>query len=663
MMIDSSYANVSHQPMLKPMALAALWRHRAAKELRRWQQWLGDEGLLAAPVTASLALAQEQLTKLRYTIAVVAEVSRGKSELINAMLFAQYGRRIVPSGAGRTTMCPTEFFCDEDQAPFLELLPIDTRALNTPFAELYKDTAAWQRFDLSQLDSEVLAQALLKVSDTRMVSKPQAAQWGMDDDSFLPSTSGVDDTIEIPAWRYARVNLHHPLLATGLAILDTPGLNVLGHEPELTYAILPTVDAVLFLLSADSGVTRSDQQAWHQHLGHLPVHSKIAVINKIDTLRDDLRSALETQTDVLLQIERSALALELPKNQLFAISARGALTARIAQNDAQLTQSRLPLLESSLTTELLEKRQVLLKTHALEALEKSYRLCARELKGQILQVQTQLNELGTLNNSDNPEQALNAYASDTKKRYTLEAALSKSIDQTMGMHEARMLGILSASTMQQSFEAAIASCQNASASVIKQLLQAAVMQVHARVEHAAQESEQPLLSAQHAMTKVNKLNGIVDEMSGAALSQTLGTLSLESTLAELNRIAQTCGAQLSSLPLLSSSQRSKAAQTVMAVRLRCVQLGVEASTQCEQWLDGLTEPIHHALKLHQTLLHKRTDTLERMQQAQQALIHNLTSLRETLISLEQQLARMKQRCEQASWAIAGNADSNLSSPL
>ncbi len=656
----SSFANVSHQPMLKPMALAALWRHRAAKELRRWQQWVNDEGLLSEAVTDSLALAQEQLIKVRYTFAVVAEVSRGKSELINAMLFAQHGRRIVPSGAGRTTMCPTEFFCDEDQAPFLELLPIESRSASTPFNDLYNDSSAWQRFDLSRLDSELLAQALLKVSDTKIVSLSQAKALGLDDDSFLPAAATGDDKIEIPAWRYARVNMHHPLLASGLAILDTPGLNVLGHEPELTYAILPTVDAVLYLLAADAGVTRSDQQAWHQHLGHLPVHSKIAVINKIDALNDGFRTALETQTDVLLQIERCAAALELPKNQLFALSARGALTARIAQNEALLQQSRLPLLETSLTTELLDKRQALLKTHALQALEKSYRLCAREVKGQMLQSQTQLNELQALNSSQDPEQALSAYASDTKKRYTLEAALAKSIDQTMGMHEARLLEILSASAMQASFEAAIASCQNASSSVIKQQLQAAVLQVHARVAQAAQESEQPRLSAQHAMSKVNKLNGIVDEMSGTQSSNALHALSFESSLDELNRLAQTCGAQLSGLPLLTSSQRSKAAQTVMAIRLRCVQLGVDASTQCQQWLDTLTEPIHHALRLHQTLLVKRTDTLERMHQAQHALVQHLASLRETLQSREQQLTRMKQRCEQASWAIMGDADGKVS---
>ena len=41
-------------------------------------------------------------------LAFVAEFSRGKSELINAIFFADAGRRVLPATPGRTTMCPVE---------------------------------------------------------------------------------------------------------------------------------------------------------------------------------------------------------------------------------------------------------------------------------------------------------------------------------------------------------------------------------------------------------------------------------------------------------------------------------------------------------------------------------------------------------------------------
>ena len=45
-------------------------------------------------------------------LAFLAEFSRGKSELINALFFSDFKERLLPSDVGRTTMCPTEIFSD-----------------------------------------------------------------------------------------------------------------------------------------------------------------------------------------------------------------------------------------------------------------------------------------------------------------------------------------------------------------------------------------------------------------------------------------------------------------------------------------------------------------------------------------------------------------------
>ena len=72
--------------------------------------------------------------------------------------------------------------------------------------------------------------------------------------------------IEIPKWRHALISFPHHLLKQGLTILDTPGLNALGTEPELTLNMLPSAQAVLFVLGADTGVTRSDMEIWQHHI-------------------------------------------------------------------------------------------------------------------------------------------------------------------------------------------------------------------------------------------------------------------------------------------------------------------------------------------------------------------------------------------------------------
>ncbi|MGP8979771.1 hypothetical protein ACT02P_26395, partial [Enterobacter hormaechei] len=75
-----------------------------------------------------LARALGRLRDDRLSVAFVAEFSRGKTELINALFFADYGQRILPSSAGRTTMCPTELLWDAQLPPCIRLLPIETRA-------------------------------------------------------------------------------------------------------------------------------------------------------------------------------------------------------------------------------------------------------------------------------------------------------------------------------------------------------------------------------------------------------------------------------------------------------------------------------------------------------------------------------------------------------
>ena len=77
-------------------------------------------------------------------VAFVAEFSRGKSELINAIFFSDYRQRVLPSSAGRTTMCPTELYYTSTRRPSLRLLPIDTKTREGSIADFKRDADAWK---------------------------------------------------------------------------------------------------------------------------------------------------------------------------------------------------------------------------------------------------------------------------------------------------------------------------------------------------------------------------------------------------------------------------------------------------------------------------------------------------------------------------------------
>ena len=280
------------------------WRRESALRLKLLGEWLKDHDLIDTAVEDRLRRLEGQVRSDKVMVAFVAEFSRGKSELINAIFFAGYKRRIMPASAGRTTMCPTELGYDAEVPPCLRLLPIETRLQMQPLMEWRMVPEKWHRVDLDVNDPGQLAQAFEKVSEVRRVSIQEAKALGFwhEDAPEDNPMQGNDGLGEVPKWRHALINIAHPLLKQGLVILDTPGLNAIGAEPELTVNLIPQAHAVVFILAADTGVTKSDLAIWREHLiaEDSDADSRLVVLNKIDTMWD----ALSTPAQVQAQIDR-----------------------------------------------------------------------------------------------------------------------------------------------------------------------------------------------------------------------------------------------------------------------------------------------------------------------------------------------------------------------
>jgi hypothetical protein len=188
------------------------------------------------------------------------------------------------------------------------------------------------------------------------------------------------------------INYPHPLLSRGLVVIDTPGLNAVGAEPELTLGLLPSAHAVVFLLAADAGVTRSDLSIWREHLGPA-AQERYVVLNKIDALADPLLSDAEVAEQVDAQCDGVATTLGVPRPSVYALSARGALAARVAGDAAGLLASGLPRFERALTEELLPRRQALLLRSTAGLVEQLRRSAGRRLNDRRRQQAEQLLDL------------------------------------------------------------------------------------------------------------------------------------------------------------------------------------------------------------------------------------------------------------------------------
>ncbi len=392
--------NVSTRSLAQRLDGLNTWRVSLDSALEALSQHLAEHGLLDEHAREQIDRVRQRVAGEKLSVAFVAEFSRGKSELINAMFFSDTGRRILPATPGRTTMCPVEMSYDAGEPAMLSLLPIETRIEGRSLADLRLRRSVWTHVPLGDLSHEELALTLNEVTRTRAVTVAEARKLGLwsdeldSDDSTVPSADNPplrdDGLVDVPAWRHALIKYPHPLLEQGLVVLDTPGLNAVGAEPELTLSVLPSAHAVVFILAADAGVTRSDMNVWREHL-HEGAMARFVVLNKIDTLLDPLLAYDVVQEQIRKQCVITARTLGVDIERVFPLSARQALTARLRGDTKGLENSGLPLLETMLARHLLPKRSELLSSAVTEI---------------VLEVQTHVQRQLALRRRHNTEQAL-----------------------------------------------------------------------------------------------------------------------------------------------------------------------------------------------------------------------------------------------------------------
>lgn len=376
------------------------WKSTLVEAILKYQRWLEQNKMSAAEMELRIFELLEQLKSDSLTIAFVAEFARGKTELINAIFFSEYDRRLLPSEAGRTTMCPTELFYDmaENQS-YIRLLPIETRLEDTSIAEHKKNPINWTTIELNTSSSEDMAEAFREVVRKKAVPQHVAHKLGL----FNPETDkghlNQDGTVDIPMWRHALISFPHPLLKEGLSILDTPGLNAMGSEPELTLNMLPNAQAVIFVLAADTGVTKSDMDMWSHHVQALNAdtrHARLVVLNKVDTLWDELKDEANVNSTIQAQCHSAARMLSIEDSAVFPVSAQKGLLAKIRHDKDLLEKSNILALETILSTDILPKKQEIVRDSVVGEIGSMVKQSRDLIASRLNDANSQLKELQNL---------------------------------------------------------------------------------------------------------------------------------------------------------------------------------------------------------------------------------------------------------------------------
>ena len=452
------------------------WKNRLVEAIEQYHAWLKKYDLSSTEVEEVILGMRRNLNTEQMTIAFVAEFSRGKTELINALFFAETGVRLLPSTPGRTTMCPTEIFCDQEGGSYIRLLSIETRLDDISLSEYKDQPGKWLHIELDPNSSIQMQEAFQELVAVKRVSLEEAKRLGLYHDDMNHGHDFLPDSVEIPCWRHALISFPHPLLKEGLTILDTPGLNALGSEPELTLSMLPSAQAILFVLAADTGVTKSDMDMWQNHVRNLDGSQQrhlAVVMNKIDTLWDDLQSEASIHQSIHSQVQDTSKILSVEEKLIFPLSAKQALLAKVKQDQALLEKSRMKVLENYLSTDVLQsRRQIMQKmvtqsvgymvTESLEVVSSESRQLREQLdelrnldtkNGDMtlqLMEETRAHQSNYLQSVDNFQASRRVFSMQVKRM--LEVLAPKRVDQIIKNHTRSMEGSFTTYGMKQAMK-------------------------------------------------------------------------------------------------------------------------------------------------------------------------------------------------------------------
>ena len=622
--------------MVQDFEQYSAWRQNVAAALEAYQSGVNAAGLGDAAIEQRVARALDRIRDDKLSVAFVAEFSRGKSELINALFFADYGQRILPSSAGRTTMCPTELMYDPAYPPCLRLLPIETRGEQLSTSDYRDDPSAWTVLPLSLDKPDSMIDTFKQVSLTRYASVDEAKRFGLYDETDPDAAASLNEQgqVEISLWRHAIINFPHPLLKQGLVIVDTPGLNAIGTEPELTLNLIPNAHAVLFILAAETGVTKSDIEVWRTHIGAGP--GRIAVLNKIDAMWDELKTDAENDAEIERQRASVAQLLALDARQVYPVSAQKALVGKINGDMALLEKSRLNALESALFHELIPSKKDIIRNQLAEELAGVVGTQQGMIGARTRDIVEQLQELKSLRGKNQSVVAHMMRRIDVEKK-EFDASLFKlqGTRSVFARLSTELYTTLGMDVVQQEIDS------------VRDAMAATRFATGMRGP-VRQFFDQARRNLDASNIKIGEISAMMESMyrkfsaeHGLALSIPM-PFSLNKYKREVDAIEEAYARQFGTTTLIMSSRNAIMERFFDSIASRVRRSYRAANADVEAWLKVVMAPLESQIRQHKDQLKHRLGSIQRIHDATDSLEQKISSFESTQEELDQLKARLNQ---------------------
>jgi chaperonin cofactor prefoldin len=631
------------------------WRDAVYVRVEALRDWLTAQELGDTESDLHLDQLLGRLREDTLNVAFVAEFSRGKSELINAIFFSDYRQRVLPSSAGRTTMCPTELYYTPTLRPSLRLLPIDTKIQDGSIGDFKRKADAWTEFPLNLDSADEMSATLMRLADTIDVDAATAEAYGLinPNDAETARNLARDGSIAIPRWRHALINFPHPLLKQGLVILDTPGLNAIGTEPELTLNMLPSAHAVLFLLAADTGVTKSDIEIWRQHIAPVQGASRarLVVLNKIDGLWDELKTPAEIDAEIAKQVASSAALLDLPACQVYPVSAQKALVAKVRNDPALLVKSRLPELEAALTQELIPCKQALVSESTQAGVEDAVVKTTELLETRLATLQDQVDELQSLRGKNRDViQQMMVKANQDKQQFERGLEQFNALRNVFAVQVESLRKRLGMDTLHQEVRHTRRAMEKSHFSVG---LREAMGHFFRHVDDNLKASATSTQEIRAMMTAMYQK--FSDEHGLAAVNPP--DYSLRKYRKEMARLEQIFDERFNTVfKMLTLGQNQLTARFFETLASKVVQVFELANRETESWLKALIAPMETQVREHKIQLKRRLESVSRIHAATETLDDRIAELETAMGTVSDQLDNLARINTRIADALSDNPD-------
>jgi predicted GTPase len=635
---------MSHSTLATEFQAYSQWRGDLINHVDAYRQWLNREDVNDSQRDLRLHQLLNRLTEDKLHVAFIAEFSRGKSELINAIFLSDLKQRLLPSSAGRTTMCPTELLYDAGKPPRVELLPIETRATNAAVSEYKNYPEEWTVIGMDVGTPDTVVRAMQEVCRVKSVDVEEARRYGLynpEDPEFSYSLNN-DGTVTIPAWRHAIINYPHPLLEKGLVFYDTPGLNAIGVEPELTFNLLPNAHAILFVLSADAGVTKTDIDVWRGHIHHRGTQrGRLVALNKIDGLWDNIKSEEQINAEIDSQVRQCASLLGIATDQIFPVSAQKGLLAKIQGDTDLLARSRLSLLEKALSEELIASKQAIVRDQTESELTDLLVSSKQLLESRQHNIDEQLQDLKGLRgkNQDVVEHIMTKIAHD-KQSFEKGLQQFQALRSVFSQQSVKLFTLIGMDALRAEIEKAR---QGMESSRFSKGIRDSMNGLFARV------TENMNLAAEQ-VEEINKMMAAMYKKLSAehGLSHyAIPAFSLLRYQKELTRLEQAYQNQINTVfTMLTTEQHALTARFFETVASRIVHVYNITNREAEGWLKAIMSPMESQVREHQIQLRRRLESVKRIHKATDTLEDRIGELEQMQADADRQLSELARLSDQ-----------------